>query len=121
MLVAAAPPTLAHTRRTARPIVALARQPGPKQPVAQLTSSPPRRASSTGRIIRDAARGRRALAVVLLVLAPLAARADAVRGTDIVAVDDFIDAPRALFGRTRAAVERTLGAPASVRPRVLPA
>jgi len=59
--------------------------------------------------------------VVLLVLAPLAARADAVRGTDIVAVDDFIDAPRALFGRTRAAVERTLGAPASVRPRVLPA
>ena len=34
-----APPTLAHTSRTARPIVALARQPGPKTPAPQLTSS----------------------------------------------------------------------------------
>jgi hypothetical protein len=41
--------------------------------------------------------------------------------TDIVAVDDFIDAPRALFGRTRAAVERTLGVPVSIRERALPA
>jgi len=34
-----APPTLAHTRRTARPMVALALQPGPKTPTPQFTSS----------------------------------------------------------------------------------
>ena len=45
----------------------------------------------------------------------------AARPTDIRAVDDFIDAPRALFGRTRAAVEWALGAPVSVRPRTLAA
>src|SRR5260370_42483716 len=37
-----APPTLTQTRRTARPIVALARQPGPKRPAPQLISSLPR-------------------------------------------------------------------------------
>ena len=41
--------------------------------------------------------------------------------TDIVAVDDVINAPRGLFGRTRAAVERVLGPPLSVQPRTLPA
>ncbi len=60
------------------------------------------------------------LAVVLL-LTPIAAEAQAIRGTDIVAVDTFLDAPRALFGRTRAAVERALGIPSAVRPRTLPA
>jgi hypothetical protein len=40
--------------------------------------------------------------------------------TDIVAVDDLINAPRTLFGRTRAAVERALGPPTAVRPRALP-
>src|SRR5262250_421929 len=46
MLIApgAAPPMFCHTRRTARPIVALARQPGPKTPALQLTS----RAARTG-------------------------------------------------------------------------
>src|SRR6266550_2257766 len=37
-----APPRLTHTSRTARPMVALARQPGPKTPAAQLTPSFPR-------------------------------------------------------------------------------
>ena len=41
--------------------------------------------------------------------------------TDIVAVDDFIDAPRALFGRTRESVERAVGPPISVRPSTLEA
>ena len=41
--------------------------------------------------------------------------------TDIVAVDDVINAPRGLFGRTRAAVEQALGAPLSVRASTLPA
>ena len=36
--------------------------------------------------------------------------------TDIARVDEFIDAPRALFGRTRAELERTLGTPTDVRP-----
>ena len=44
----------------------------------------------------------------------------AIPATDIVAVDDYIDAPRELFGRTRAAVEGTLGPPASIESRVLP-
>jgi len=37
-----APPTLTQTRRSARPMVALARQPGPKRPAPQLMSSTPR-------------------------------------------------------------------------------
>ena len=39
--------------------------------------------------------------------------------TDIVAVDEFIDAPRALFGRSRSAVEATLGTPGAVGDRLL--
>src|SRR5438034_5295467 len=39
MVRAEAPPTLATISRSARPIVALARQPGPKTPAAQLMSS----------------------------------------------------------------------------------
>ncbi len=37
--------------------------------------------------------------------------AEAVGPTLIPQVDEFIDAPRALFGRTRAEIERVLGAP----------
>jgi hypothetical protein len=59
---------------------------------------------------------RRALTLLVLLLSTAAARP-----TDIRAVDDFIDAPRALFGRTRAAVERALGAPLEVRARLLAA
>jgi len=58
-------------------------------------------------------------ALLVLVLTP-SAGAQRVRPTDLLAVDEFIDAPRALFGRTRAMVERTLGAPAAVQPRSLP-
>jgi len=39
------------------------------------------------------------------------AAAGAAGPTDIVRVDDYIDAPRALFGWTRAEVERALGPP----------
>jgi hypothetical protein len=46
--------------------------------------------------------------------------APAVPPTDLLAVDAFIDAPLALFGRTRAVVERTLGPPTDVRARTLP-
>src|SRR5437763_1765525 len=42
-----APPTLTQTRRSARPIVALARQPGPKTPAPQLSSSLARRGPFT--------------------------------------------------------------------------
>lgn len=41
--------------------------------------------------------------------------------TDLMAVHEFLDAPRVLFGRTRTAVEAALGPPRAVRPRVLPA
>lgn len=41
--------------------------------------------------------------------------------TEIVAVDDFINAPRTLFGRTRESVERAVGPPLSVQPRRLEA
>jgi hypothetical protein len=55
------------------------------------------------------------MAGVLLALLGLAALgpgpARAVGPTDIVRVDDYIGAPRALFGRTNAQVERTLGPP----------
>ena len=58
----------------------------------------------------------RALVVglLLLVVPPLPAPAGP---TNIPRVDDYIDAPRALFGRTRAELERRLGAPAGERPR----
>lgn len=55
-----------------------------------------------------------ALGLLLLVVAPRPAPAGP---TDIARVDDYIDAPRALFGRTRAELERRLGAPASERRR----
>jgi hypothetical protein len=42
-----------------------------------------------------------------------------VRPTDIVAVDDFVDAARTVFGRTRGQVERGLGSPSQVRARTL--
>jgi hypothetical protein len=71
----------------------------------------------SARILRYDASVRVFLAV-LLSLAFLAVHGEGGARTDIVAVDDFIDAPRALFGRTRATVERTLGAPAAVRPRL---
>jgi len=53
-------------------------------------------------------------ALLVCVVAP-AVSAQSIPPTDLVAVDAFIDAPRALFGRTRAGVERALGIPASVR------
>jgi hypothetical protein len=55
-------------------------------------------------------------AVVLLLVLVVASAATAA-STDIARVDDYIDAPRALFGRTLAELERKLGAPASRRPR----
>jgi hypothetical protein len=58
-----------------------------------------------------------ACALVALVLgAHLGGRA-AAGPTDIVKVDDFIDAPRAVFGRTREQIERTLGPPLTTRAR----
>src|SRR5882724_981819 len=54
------------------------------------------------------------LTLGLLVMPDAAA---AVGPTDIARVDDYIDAPRALFGRTRAELERRLGAPMQERPR----
>ena len=62
------------------------------------------------------------IAILGLLLAGTATVAgpDRLPPTDIAAVDTFIDAPRALFGRTRAGVEQTLGAPASIRRRTLP-
>ena len=62
--------------------------------------------------------------IALLALLGSTVAAGAARSTDIRAVDDFIDAPRALFGRTRAAVEHALGAlgpPSAVRARLLAA
>jgi hypothetical protein len=57
----------------------------------------------------------RAVIVLLFVLSVASAATAA--ATDIARVDDYIDAPRALFGRTGGELERTLGAPASRRPR----
>jgi hypothetical protein len=55
-----------------------------------------------------------------LLLWAAAAGAQGPPPTDLAAVDAFIDAPRALFGRTRTGVEGVLGAPRSVRLRTLP-
>ena len=55
----------------------------------------------------------------LMLGAPSGAAAQPLRPTDIVAVDDFIDAARSVFGRTRPQVEQRLGAPVEVRARTL--
>jgi hypothetical protein len=70
-------------------------------------------------ILPYTARRLRSLVVPLLLVA-LAAGAEAIGPTVITRVDDLIDAPRALFGRTRAQVEGALGAPLAVRQRALP-
>jgi len=59
----------------------------------------------------------RAALLLTLVLLVMPGAAAAVGPTDIARVDDYIDAPRALFGRTRAELERRLGAPMQERPR----
>ena len=52
------------------------------------------------------------LAAVLASLAALGALAAGAAGpTDIVRVDDYIGAPRALFGRSGVEIERALGPP----------
>lgn len=59
--------------------------------------------------------------LLLLVIAALGPGvAGAVGPTDIVRVDDYIGAPRALFGRTGADVERTLGPPLQAEPGRVP-
>src|SRR5262245_7909560 len=49
--------------------------------------------------------------LVLVSVGALGSVAGAVGPTDIVRVDDYIGAPRALFGRTGADAERALGPP----------
>jgi hypothetical protein len=56
-------------------------------------------------------------AVLLLALLLAAAGPAAAGRTEIARVDDYIDAPRALFGRTRGELEERLGAPTSERRR----
>ena len=60
------------------------------------------------------------LALLLVVTAVVGAGAQGPPPTDLRAVDEFIDAPRALFGRTGDAVERALGAPVARRARAMP-
>ena len=59
------------------------------------------------------------LGVAGMLVAPPVAPAQTVPRTDIVAVDNFIDAARTVFGRTRAQVEHALGSPSEVRARTL--
>ena len=60
------------------------------------------------------------LALLLVVTGTASVRAEGARPTDLLAVDEFIDAPRALFGRAGDAVERALGTPVARRARALP-
>jgi hypothetical protein len=57
-----------------------------------------------------------ALAGLAAVVVSGLAAAGTVGRTDIVRVDDYIGAPRALFGRTGSEVERMLGPPADTQP-----
>jgi hypothetical protein len=56
------------------------------------------------------------LALLLGLAGPGRDPAGAAGPTDIARVDDYIGAPRALFGRTAAEVERTLGPPLRAEP-----
>src|SRR5207244_1993061 len=59
----------------------------------------------------------RAALLLSLALLVIPGAAVAAAPTDIARVDDYIDAPRALFGRTRAELERRLGVPTQERLR----
>jgi hypothetical protein len=59
----------------------------------------------------------RAALALLAALVALGASPSGAGPTDIARVDEYIDAPRALFGRTRAELEGRLGAPTSERAR----
>ena len=59
----------------------------------------------------------RAALLLSLALLVIPGAAGAAGPTDIARVDDYIDAPRALFGRTRAELERRLGVPTQERLR----
>src|SRR2546425_3410738 len=59
----------------------------------------------------------RAALLLSLALLVIPGAAVAAAPTDIARVDDYIDAPRALFGRTRAEPERRLGVPTQERLR----
>src|SRR5438552_7553834 len=59
----------------------------------------------------------RAALLLSLALLVIPGAAVAAGPTDIARVDDYIDAPRALFGRTRAELERRLGVPTQERLR----
>jgi hypothetical protein len=61
-----------------------------------------------------------AIALGLVLTLALTAAAQRVPPTDIRAVDEVIDAPHALFGRSRVTVERVLGPPPEIRARTLP-
>ena len=71
------------------------------------------------RFRRDLGLALTVLGSALALFCPAIAGAQGARSTDIVAVDDFIDAARTVFGRTRAQVEQRLGAPTEVRARTL--
>jgi hypothetical protein len=60
---------------------------------------------------------RRLRCVIFGLLVALTGAAAEAGPTDIARVDEYIDAPRALFGRTRAEIERRLGPPATERAR----
>jgi hypothetical protein len=62
----------------------------------------------------------RVLLVLLGLVAVAPGRTGAVGPTEIVRVDDYIGAPRALFGRTGADVERTLGPPGATEAGRVP-
>src|SRR5437870_13910079 len=59
----------------------------------------------------------RAALLLSLALLVIPGAAVAAAPTDIARVDDYIDAPRALFVRTRAELERRLGVPTQERLR----
>lgn len=56
--------------------------------------------------------------VLACVVAPVVAAPAMAGSTNIPGVDDYIDAPRALFGTTRVEIEARLGAPLTVRERL---
>ena len=59
----------------------------------------------------------RTLVAALVLALGVIAVSQAAGRTEIARVDDYIDAPRALFGRTRVDVERRLGSPVNERAR----
>ena len=105
---AAAPPMFCHTSRTARPMVALARHPGPKTPAPELTSSAARtgplriRSGATASVVPETPTSAKAGSQIASTAAMTAGMYSGRQPAMTALIATFSTVARPSFGATRA-------------------